>query len=523
MRKKMVTNALPIALLAFAIFFILLFPLYRFVFDQDSIGYSAVAERVASGNFFKSINGLWSPLSSWLVVPLIKLGIDPILGFKYVNGFTGLLLLISTWYLLKKFSITDHLKAVIIYTCVPVFLSYCFYELCADFLLLLLFTLYLIQVCSNDFFTNNKRQFICAVIAVFAYLSKAYFFPFFLAHFTIINFYYYKRSIDINKAKRYVQNLFIGFITFFTLISPWIYALSKKYHYLTYSNAGKYNAYLHLHPGTEYTKLLLGPPYPDAYNSWDDPWLPFMQHFSPFSSASTIFLQIKLFFLNIISSIPFFSEISFLSIAIIAAVLFLWLSKTSVIKIPENIFVCAITSILMPAGYFLFHLETRFIWILSILSLIMGSYLITAAFGRFRFSSLQKIFVTAVFVASFIIYPLLSLKNNVYNGKEAYAIANSLKKGNVKGKIMSNHLNPEQYTLLLMASVIAKNQFYNYSRGSFSTADIEAAIKEFGIDYYLFSYTRELEKENFLTSTLCKNAALVNTDLYPGIVVVKLK
>lgn len=523
MTKKLVPYALPIALLVFTTFFILLFPLYRYIFDQDSIGYSAVAERLASGNFFKSINGLWSPLSSWLVVPLIKCGIDPILGFKYINGLTGLLLLIASWQLLKKFEITDGLKALILYTCVPIFLSYCYFELCADFLLLLFITLYLIQVCSNNFFSSKKRQFVCATMAVFAYLSKAYFFPFFLLHFTVINFYYYRNSLAVDKLKNLLQNLSIGIITFFTLASPWIYALTKKYHFLTYSNAGKYNVYMHLHPGTEYTKLLLAPPYPDAYNSWDDPWLPFMQHFSPYTSLSTISLQIKLFIHNIFHSIPFFTEISFLSIAIILTIAFLSLTKKFVVKIPNNISVCTITAILMPMGYFLFHLETRFIWILSILCLIMGGYLITLTVKHFTISPIQKIFLVIIFSASFLIGPLLSLKNNINNGKEAYSIATSLQNNHIKGRIISNHIDEKQYSLMLMSNVIAKNQFYNYSHGNFSMKDVQDAIKEFGIDYYLFSYSREFEKENFLTSTLCKNAAEVNADFYPGIVAVKLK
>lgn len=523
MTKKLVSYALPLALLGFTILFILLFPVYRYIFDQDSIGYSAIAERVASGDLFKSINGLWSPLSSWLVVPFIKCGIDPILGFKYVNGLTGLLLLIASWQLLKKFEITDELKAVILYTCVPIFLSYCFYELCADFLLVLFITLYLIQVCSNNFFSSKKRQFVCAVIALFAYLSKAYFFPFFLLHFTVINFYYYRNSIAIDKLKTFFQNESIGIITFLTLASPWIYALSKKYHFLTYSNAGKYNAYMHLHPGTEYTKLLLAPPYPDAYNSWDDPWLPFMQHFSPYSSLSTIALQIKLFFHNIFYSIPSFTEISFLSIVIILTILFLCFPKKNTVKIPNNISICVITAILMPMGYFLFHIETRFIWILSIVCLIMGGYLITLAVKKITISPLQKIFLVAGFAISFLIGPMLSLKNNVYNGKEAYSIAKSLQNNHITGRIISNHIDPNQYTLILMSNVIAKNQFYNYSHGNFSIKDVQDAIKEFDIDYYLFSYSREFEKENFLTSTLCKNAAEVNADFYPGIVAVKLK
>ena len=522
-KERFVKYALPISIFVFAFSFILLFPFYKYIFDLDSIGYSAIAERVANGNYFESINGLWSPLSSWLAVPFIKAGINTITAFKYINGINGILLLLSTWHLLKKIAIADSLKAIILYTCVPVFLSYCFYELCADFLLLIFFTMYLAQVCSDDFFYNSKRQWFCGIIAAFAYLAKAYFFPFFLAHFIIVNLYYYRNALSTDKVKKLIQNLMIGIGVFIVLSSPWIFALSEKYHYLTYSNAGKWNFYYELHPGTDYTKLLCPPPYADSYNFWDDPWQEYMLHFSPFSSLSTIMRQVKVLCLNTINSLPFFTEISFLVLPILAGSIVLWVSKKLRREIPRNIFICLIAALIMPSGYLLFHLETRYLWILSILCLLIGGYLITIAFNHFQFLQKQKIIIVAVFVASFLIGPILSLKNNVYGNREYYTIARALKSNNVKGKIICNYLNADQYAQLTMANVIAKNQFYTYSTLDFSVNDLQKAINEFGINYYIFNYTNTLEKEIFTSGEIYKKAIKVTDNIYPGMMVLELK
>ncbi|MGG9972466.1 hypothetical protein ACQ33O_11790 [Ferruginibacter sp. SUN002] len=523
MIKKLIKYATPISAFIFLVLFVLLFPLYKYVFDPDSIGYSAITERIVAGEYFKSINGLWSPLSSWLAVPLVKLGVDTIFAFKCINGLVGVLLLMSVSKLISKFNISGSLKAVILYTCIPIFLSYCFYELCADFLLLFFFTLYLIQVCSEDFYENKKRQLFAAIIAVLAYFSKAYFFPFFLLHFSVVNLYHYKYSFLNRKIKTLIQNLILGIGCFLLLSSPWLYALTNKYHFFTYSTTGKYNAYMHLHPGTEYTKLLLSPPYADSYNSWEDPFLPFMQQFSPLSSFTTFVAQIKLLLYNLLHSIPFFIEISIFCLPIISGIIFLWFLKKANISKRNNIFICCITALLLPMGYLLFHLETRFIWMLSILCLIMGVFLIIAATKYFQFPQKRKTILIAILTISFLIGPLSSLYTGANSGKSPYVIAEALKQNNIKGKVAANYTNLDQYTELLMSNVIAKNQFYGYSRIDFTSKELLDALKEFDIDYYYFVYSTEKEKEIFLSGDIYKNAIRVFSDIYPRLIVVKLK
>jgi len=339
----------------------------------------------------------------------------------------------------------------------------------------------------------------------------------------LINIFYLKKNATTDWIKKFLQNIAPGFISFLIFCSPWIYALYNKYHYFTYSNAGKYNAYLHLHTNSLYPKVLVAPPYPDSFNSWDDPWQPFMQNFSAFNSSATFIKQVKLFFINLANTPSFFTEISFLSIAIIAAVIFLSVAKKINFKVPDNIILLTITAILMPAGYLLFHLENRFIWIESILCLIIGGYLITTLFNYFKPTNFQKIFLSAIFITSFLINPLLSLKNGINDGKETYTIAALLKKNNINGKIICNYINLDQYSQVLMANVIAKNQFYNYSGIDFSEKQVMDAIKEFDIDYYIFSYNNDFEKETFLSSNIYKSAIRVISDVYPRLIVLKLK
>ncbi|HTH32092.1 MAG TPA: hypothetical protein VL946_12155, partial [Lacibacter sp.] len=67
---------LPFSLALFCILFAVTWPLYQYVSDLDAIGYMEVAHHYIKGEWKLAVNGFWNPLHSWLVVPLIKLGLN---------------------------------------------------------------------------------------------------------------------------------------------------------------------------------------------------------------------------------------------------------------------------------------------------------------------------------------------------------------------------------------------------------------------------------------------------------------
>src|SRR5687768_4726005 len=76
---------LPLAILLLTGCFFLLYPWYRYVLDDDGIGYAMVTKRLAAGDFFNALNGYWSPLHSWLALPFFKAGAGIIDSFKFSN------------------------------------------------------------------------------------------------------------------------------------------------------------------------------------------------------------------------------------------------------------------------------------------------------------------------------------------------------------------------------------------------------------------------------------------------------
>ena len=55
----------------------LLFPWVRYRIDPDTISYISIAQKYLRGEWTDAVNGFWGPLYSWLLVPFLAAGSDP--------------------------------------------------------------------------------------------------------------------------------------------------------------------------------------------------------------------------------------------------------------------------------------------------------------------------------------------------------------------------------------------------------------------------------------------------------------
>src|SRR6185312_696097 len=104
---------LLISFILYTVAFFILFPYNRFNIDADGIAYIQEARQYVWGNYFTALNGCWSPLISWILIPFLKLGIDPVLCCKYINGVLGAASLFSFYSLTQKFYINSKIKVLI--------------------------------------------------------------------------------------------------------------------------------------------------------------------------------------------------------------------------------------------------------------------------------------------------------------------------------------------------------------------------------------------------------------------------
>ena len=113
----------------------------------------------------------------------------------------------------------------------------------------------------------------CGLLGALAYFAKAYAFPFFILHFTLMNLCRYYGAAEPALRKRIWRSFGSGMLTFMFVASPWIYALYEKYDQLTFSTIGSYNFQLvNSEPGS--SLLFSGfsaPTNPTAISAWEDP------------------------------------------------------------------------------------------------------------------------------------------------------------------------------------------------------------------------------------------------------------
>ena len=175
--------------ISYIFLFIFLFPGYRYLMDADSTGYFSVAEKIADGNYLKSVNGIWSPLGSWILVPFIKGGGNAILFAKYLNGFYELVSLILFFHIIRTLKIYFLPAVLIMGAGVLLLLHFSFARLFADNLLVMLLLCYVSIVQSNGFVNNYKKIIAAGFVGALAFYAKAYSFYFVLLHLPIVIIY----------------------------------------------------------------------------------------------------------------------------------------------------------------------------------------------------------------------------------------------------------------------------------------------------------------------------------------------
>lgn len=70
-------------------------PAYRHHLGLDGMSYLAVAEHYAAGRWSEAVNGYWSPLLSWLVVPFLLAGVPAVLAAKVLGLLTGVAVVVA--------------------------------------------------------------------------------------------------------------------------------------------------------------------------------------------------------------------------------------------------------------------------------------------------------------------------------------------------------------------------------------------------------------------------------------------
>jgi hypothetical protein len=479
----------------YVLFFILLYPQYQYILDDDGVAYATITRRWAAGDYFSAINGLWSPLHCWIAIPFYKAGLSLTDAFRYSNGAIAIGILLSACSWLKALPITKHLQTIALLVMLPFLLYLTFFQLAADNLFCLLFLMYL-KFCSlPDAFTSNKKIIIAGFFGCLLYLAKAYGFPFFVLHFTLWQVWLYSKSKEANKKALLFQNLLLGIGVFVAGCLPWIAALHYKYGLWTISLNVNYGL-IPNHPVSDL--IFIAPPWPDSPTLWEDPFIrstivrtqvPLSQFYEQLPKA---------FLHNTVQLIQSLNRFSFAGVSVLVALgVYALGTKDRLMEL------CTASMLLLPSGYLILHVEDRFLWPIFFLLLICGTKMLQQLMNNNTgLNQSLRVVCWAIFFASFLLTPVDNLQNMLGRDKAAFQLARYLRQQKLTGKVASNG----DYSFMRQVAFYAGNQYFESTPQHILSTQLPQQLTPLNLRYYYLFYPDDAYLKTLANTPLLKGA-----------------
>ncbi|RXK61513.1 hypothetical protein ESA94_00390 [Lacibacter luteus] len=499
----LIKQRLPFSLATFCILFAVTWPLYQYVSDLDAIGYMEVAHHYLKGEWKLAVNGFWNPLHSWLVLPLLKLGLNDWTAFKISNLFFSLGSLYVLHSLLNKFELSLWLKAAIQYCSIIILLHYCYFELAADALLVFLLLCYFNLIKQDDFYTSTGKNILAGFIGAMLYFAKSYGFPFFIFHFVVIHLLFNRLAT--------VKQLLIGLLVFAVCIFPWLYALHWKYGEWMIA-FGKFNAHWQFGDAPLPGPILHPPPHEGSSSVWEDPWHMRADNLASASLLTLVLHQIRVVLFNFQQWLKCIHELSFLASAILFLSGYMYFKQRS-----KQWLYLLVGMLVLPSGYLLLHLETRFIWVTTFIFFIAGALLLQQLTAVYPLRKLQQLFMWLIFFGSFLIEPINLLKDQIHHHKNIFEAAAEIKEQHIQGRFTSNQRVDE----CMVYAYLSNNPYYTIYKPTYAVADLITELKQNKIRYYFYYYSTQQDKEEFLKGSIAATG-IKQTELLPSLLVIQL-
>lgn len=268
----------------------------------DGISYLRIAEHLLAGRLDEAVNGYWGPLYSWLLVPLLGLGVDGAAAMRLVNLAAGAGALAGFRRLSFQFGVNKRLVDLGSFGVGPYLWAQALNSeegLTPDLLTAALVSWYLVFIGRRPRTALNAG--IAGLFAGAAYLSKSYALPFFAAHICAVCAW----ELWIVRGRRAWRTPLRRFaaagVYFGLLAAPWTAILSSHYGRPTFSTSGSYNLSL-MHPEAQhpmYTAGLIPPPAPHGVSAWDDPTLLPMPEWRWWHSIGDLKIGLQAMVLNV--------------------------------------------------------------------------------------------------------------------------------------------------------------------------------------------------------------------------------
>ena len=247
-------------------------PWYLHRVGPDAVSYLTIAQKYWAGDFHNAVNGYWSPLLSWLIAPLLCLGVAPEVTAKCLQIAIGAGVLSIVWWLGKRLQLSEVVRVLTTLCLVPAVVMYALSDTTPDLLVAGLLLAYLGVVIGADYPRSPWQGAACGLLGALAYLAKAYAFPFFLSHFIAVSGYLFlRRRSSGEELRRLAVGTAAGLLVFALLAGGWAGLISRKYSRITIGTTGSYQFGLSSRSHPMEVGGLYPPANASAVSAWEDP------------------------------------------------------------------------------------------------------------------------------------------------------------------------------------------------------------------------------------------------------------
>ncbi len=493
LNKFSISNHKKIILSLFCYFVVgcILVPFYRYSQRGDIVSYLSISEKYINGNFSDAVNGVWSPLLSWLLIPFFLMDIEILLGFKILQLMIGAFIIFIVLKYSELLGIRKNYQHYLLLGTTSIIIYYfTFFLGSPDLLVAALLFYYLFNISKISYLVNPTAGLKSGILGSIAFYSKAFSFPFFILHFTLINVYYlYLYPSHRNKIKK---NYLHGMGLFILVCSIWILIISLKYDYFTYSTASAYNFNI---IGPKYESIntfrinaLFPPSNETAVSYWEDPTFLPIEKWHPFSSPSNLIF----FFEHIISNVVLMLYYIFIFSPFF---LFLLIFKFKDYKTLDPILTVALVTIFTYSlGYVTLFIYERFVILIYILVIALSFWFMIDFIESLNKSKLKKVIFFSIFIASIIAKPIYSTIKFYNEGEDLNILSKILERKKISGSYAGISKKPldVDWSNTLFLAYRSKSQFYGEVNPDQEIEIIFKELKKYNIDY-LFDWRNDVK------------------------------
>lgn len=412
------------------------------IINPDGIEYAVIAHHYADLNFNAAINGIWSPLLSWLLVIPVVIGIDPFLFFRLILVATSLALIVIVRYLMhywlkpeQRSTDRNITVAAIIFTGLFCLYSIALTPVTSDLFSVLFLSIWILLLSRYHNKPTVKIALLIGLTIGLGYYAKNYFLYFGVA--TTFLYLLYKFIVSRSYKKiELVTHGSLALLACFLTVLPWIVAMDYKYQKLTLNPIGDYamSQVGPRYPGPPVLTLgLLEPPYPGSVTAREDPSKFSYIPWGPLDSKSDLKYYLKnILPNNILDGLKILGPVIVLILLTVFSLLHENKKRIKTALLNVKFIGLVVASMVYTGGYCLVHIDGgfRYLWPAYIMLGLAFFFLIPHLNKKLR--NYILIFGTTILAFYPIITTAQSAAKSIQSSTAAYQLSQRINETNIR-------------------------------------------------------------------------------------------